>query len=138
MCKYLTRTGNFCTNSPSKDRCWLHPISKYPPHIACPIKAEEAMKIALNTQFECELICPCGSKTKRWNYAVHCKVPKHIAWMETMPETKTGWRTKPLEYYAKSLEYHSWLNEKAMIKHLESDPEALNKYINKKLHHEDK
>ncbi len=89
MCNYIMRNGEVCTRSKTKNRCSLHPLSKFYESVDDPVLAEEMMKAIIVSELSDEIMCPCGKKMKTWNYAKHCTWPKHKAWMKTMPPPKT-------------------------------------------------
>ena len=99
MCNYLMKTGEFCQKAKSMDRCSKHPIDKFKPHITNNSIAEGKMKKIFNSRLEDTVDCPCGTTTRRWNYAHHCQFPKHKAWMKTMPKPVIvrSWTTTTLE-----------------------------------------
>jgi hypothetical protein len=83
------KNGRVCPKAKSKDRCFLHPVSKYPIAVMDLAKAETMMKIIFVAEISEKVSCPCGSSMIRWNYAHHCSFPKHKAWSDLMPEPKT-------------------------------------------------
>jgi hypothetical protein len=53
-----------------------------------PEQAEEMLSTILKTNLYTKVHCPCGTDVMRWNYAHHCKFPKHKAWLLTMEGLK--------------------------------------------------
>ncbi|KAG6956644.1 hypothetical protein JG688_00011326 [Phytophthora aleatoria] len=58
------------------------------------------------------ITCPCGSSTKRWNYAHHCQTNRHKAWTSSMPNSDNGhqWKSKTLSEITKVKGVQDWMN----------------------------
>lgn len=107
------KNGKFCDKSKSKERCPKHPLEKYKPHLTDPELCEKIIdKLIHMTPDETSIECPCGTILKRWNFAHHCKFPKHITWTKTMPELKTikQWGANTAQFIAISEYYRSKIN----------------------------
>lgn len=86
MCNYLVKGGKVCSKAKTKDRCSNHPLSEFKAHMTNPIEVETSIIKLLETGYEEQVNCPCGSTMLRWNYARHCDVKKHKYWISTMPD----------------------------------------------------
>lgn len=93
------KNGNICTSAKSKDRCARHlDDEKFRPHDTDIIQAELSILTILEQPIDTDVRCPCGTVTKRWNYAHHCNFPKHKKWASIIgkPKTLRQWGSNPL------------------------------------------